>query len=195
MQKIGIMGGSFDPPHKAHLEISNAAFDFLSLDEIVFIPAFSAPLKPQPHFASFADRLKMLGLALQKFGRRHRVLEIERERGGVSYSIDTAAYLKEMFGGAKLFWIIGADQLRSLHKWREVERLSQIVEFAVFKRGEEPLAKNPNLPKNAKIIPAEFEPTDISSTQIRLAVKNGEDVSDFVDENVLNYIKDNKLYI
>ena len=195
MQKIGIMGGSFDPPHKAHLEISAAAFDFLGLDEIVFVPAFSAPLKPRPHFAGFEDRLEMLRLALEKFGRKHRVLEIERERGGMSYSIDTAEYLKKMFAGARLFWIIGADQLRSLHKWREIGRLSEIVEFAVFQRGAEPLAENPNLPKNTKISRVKFEPMDVSSTQIRLAVKNGEDVSDFVDENVLNYIKDNKLYI
>ncbi|MBR4597916.1 MAG: nicotinate (nicotinamide) nucleotide adenylyltransferase [Opitutales bacterium] len=195
MQKIGIMGGSFDPPHKAHLEISNAAFDFLDLDEIVFVPAFSAPLKPCPHFASFCHRLAMLKIALEKFGRKHRVLEIERERGGVSYSVDTAEYLRGVFPGARLFWIIGTDQLLSLHKWRDIERLSGIVEFAVLQRGGESLRENENLPKKTKIARVEFEPMEISSTQIRRALKNGESAADFVDENVLKYIKDNKLYI
>ena len=194
MLKIGIMGGSFDPPHKAHLEIANAACESLSLDEIFFIPAFSAPLKPNPHSASFGDRLEMLKIALGNFGRKFRILEIERERGGVSYSIDTVKFLRKKIKGARFFWIIGTDQLLSLHKWRNIEELANLVSFAVVKRGAEKM-ENPNLPECAKIEVVPFEPMEISSTCIREKLKNGNFENDFVDENVLNYIKEKKLYI
>ena len=194
MEKIGIMGGSFDPPHKAHLQIAEAALDFLKLDRIVFVPAFAAPLKPLPHSASFADRLAMLKLALKKFRKKWEICEIERERGGVSYSVDTAEFLAEKNPGARMFWIIGTDQLACLHKWREIERLSKIVEFAVLQRGGA-AAENENVAGFAKIARVPFEPADISSTQIRQMAKNGENVADFVDADVLNYIKENNLYI
>lgn len=194
MLRIGIMGGSFDPPHKAHLEIANAACGSLNLDEIFFIPAFSAPLKPNPHYAGFADRLEMLKIALKNFDKKFRILEIERERGGVSYSVDTVKFLRKKIKGAQFFWIIGADQLLSLHKWRGIEELAKLASFAAAKRGAEKM-ENPNLPKCARIEIVPFEPIEISSTDIRQNLKNGNFENDFVDENVLNYIKENKLYI
>lgn len=194
MLKIGIMGGSFDPPHKAHLEIANASCEALGLDEIFFIPAFSAPLKPNPHSAGFGDRLEMLKIALKKFGKKYRILEIERERGGVSYSVDTVKFLIEKIKNARFFWIIGTDQLLSLHKWYNIEELAKLASFAVAKRGDEKM-ENPDLPVYAKIEVVPFEPMEVSSTLIRENLKKGNFENDFVDENVLNYIKEKKLYI
>lgn len=194
MLKIGIMGGSFDPPHKAHLEIANAACEALGLDEIFFIPAFSAPLKPNPHIASFDDRLEMLKISLKKFGKKYRILEIEKERGGISYSVDTVKFLIEKIKDAQFFWIIGTDQLLSLHKWHNIEELARLASFAVAKRGNEKI-ENHNLPNYAKIEVVPFEPMEVSSTEIRENLKKGNFENDFVDENVLNYIKEKKLYI
>lgn len=194
MLKIGIMGGSFDPPHKAHLEIANAACEALGLDEIFFIPAFSAPLKPNPHIASFDDRLEMLKISLKKFGKKYRILEIEKERGGISYSVDTVKLLREKIKDARFFWIIGTDQLLSLHKWHNIEELATLASFAVAKRGNEKM-ENHNLPNYAKIEVVPFEPMEVSSTEIRENLKKGNFENDFVDENVLNYIKEKKLYI
>lgn len=194
MLKIGIMGGSFDPPHKAHLEIANAACEALGLYEIFFIPAFTAPLKPNPHIASFDDRLEMLKIALKKFGKKYRILEIEKERGGISYSVDTVKLLREKIKDARFFWIIGTDQLLSLHKWHNIEELATLASFAVAKRGNEKM-ENHNLPNYAKIEVVPFEPMEVSSTEIRENLKKGNFENDFVDENVLNYIKEKKLYI
>ncbi len=194
MLKIGIMGGSFDPPHKAHLEIANAACEALGLYEIFFIPAFTAPLKPNPHIASFDDRLEMLKIALKKFGKKYRILEIEKERGGISYSVDTVKLLREKIKDARFFWIIGTDQLLSLHKWHNIEELAKLASFAVAKRGNEKM-ENHNLPNYAKIEVVPFEPMEVSSTEIRENLKKGNFENDFVDENVLNYIKEKKLYI
>ena len=194
MLKIGIMGGSFDPPHKAHLEIANAACEALGLYEIFFIPAFTAPLKPNPHIASFDDRLEMLKIALKKFGKKYRILEIEKERGGISYSVDTVKLLRGKIKDAQFFWIIGTDQLLSLHKWHNIEELAKLASFAVAKRGNEKM-ENHNLPHYAKIEVVPFEPMEVSSTEIRENLKKGNFENDFVDENVLNYIKEKKLYI
>lgn len=194
MLKIGIMGGSFDPPHKAHLEIANAACEALGLDEIFFIPAFTAPLKPNPHIASFGDRLEMLKIALKKFGKKYRILEIEKDRGGISYSVDTVKFLIEKIKDAQFFWIIGTDQLLSLHKWHNIEELARLASFAVAKRGDEKM-ENHNLPNYVKIEIVPFEPMEVSSTEIRENLKKGNFENDFVDENVLNYIKEKKLYI
>lgn len=187
------MGGSFDPPHKAHLEIANVAYEYLGLDEIFFIPAFSAPLKPNPHIASFEDRLEMLKIALKKFCKNFRILEIEKERGGISYSIDTIKFLKDEFNEAQFFWIIGSDQFLSLHKWHKIDELANLVTFVVAKRGDG-VDVNPELPENVNLKFIPFAPMEISSTYIRKSLKEENFKNDFIDENVLNYIKENRIY-
>ena len=195
LSKVGIMGGSFDPPHLAHVKIAEAALRDLNLDGVFFIPANRAPLKGFEPRASFADRLNMLKLALENFKGRATILDLEQKRGGTSYSVDTAAYLIKEYPNTKFYWIIGADQVESLHKWKDIEKLSKMVEFACFGRPGYSLKINDNLPTSVKIHKIELEPVDVSSTQIRKMLALGAKKIEFLDEKVLNYTRENKLYI
>jgi nicotinate-nucleotide adenylyltransferase len=192
--KIGIMGASFDPPHKAHIAIASAAFEALDLDKIIFVPAFSAPLKQNPHHAPFEARLHMLELALENFPHPYEISQFEKEKGGVSYSIDTAAEISRKNPEAELYWIIGTDQLLQLHKWKDIETLGKIVSFAVFSRPGFAFNIPETLPSNMRISEIPFAPMGISSSQIRSSFKYPQMRLDLTDAKVLNYIKENKLY-
>lgn len=188
------MGGSFDPPHEAHLKIASAAFDSLGLDEIFFIPANVSPLKQISHASTFEDRLNMLNLALLNFKKASKVIDIENVRGGTSYSIDTAKSLKEIYPQVNFFWIIGADQLENLHRWKNISELSKLVEFACFERPNYKFLKNPSLPDSLIIHKIELDKIDVSSSEIRKSIKSGIKEIEFLDKKVFNYINKNKLY-
>lgn len=134
--RIGVFGGSFDPVHIGHLWIGEAAIESLDLDEIRWIPAAQSPLKPDGPVASDEHRLQMLRLALAG-SPRHIVDDREIRRGEISYSVDTIAELKGEFPEAEFVMIIGSDSLTSLRKWRQPERLLQLVVPAVVHRGGE----------------------------------------------------------
>lgn len=189
------MGGSFDPPHLAHIKIAQAAFDDLKLDEMLFIPAYLAPLKSMPHTADFASRAEMLKIALKKFKGNSQILDLESKRGGTSYSVDTARQLLKIYKNAKLYWIIGADQLENLHKWKDIAKLSDMVDFICFERPKYEFKANENLPANCVVKKLAMNAVDVSSSEIRDSLKKGVKKIDFLDENVLDYINKNKLYI
>lgn len=193
--KIGIMGGSFDPPHLAHIKIAQAAREALNLDEVFFIPANRAPLKGFEPRASFEHRLKMLKIALEAFSGAACVLDMERRRGGTSYSVDTARILAREYPNANFYWIIGADQVESLHKWKDIEELAELVEFACFERTGFSLKLNPNLSLIVRIHKIGAEPIGISSTKIRKMLAHGVKKIEYLDEKVLKYTRENKLYI
>lgn len=192
--KIGVMGASFDPPHKAHIAIAAAAADFLRLDSVIFVPAFCAPLKDHAHFANFEDRCKMLELALEGFAYPYEISRIEAQRGGLSYSVDTAAEIKKNNPQAELFWILGSDQVRQLHKWKDIKKLSEIVSFVCFKRTNYPFEKNEELPLSVKILQSPFEAQDVSSSKIRAELKNPQKHLDLMGAKVLDYIRKNNIY-
>ena len=192
--RIGIFGASFDPPHKAHIALAAAAYEALKLDSIVFVPAFSAPLKSAPHAAAFEDRLAMLQLALADFPHAFEISQTEKMRGGLSYSIDTAKEIAQANPAADIFWIIGADQLQQLHKWRDTEALAQLLTFAVFARAGLPLETSAELPQSLRIVKIPFDEINISSSQIRNELKNGQMCLDLPNAKVLDYIKASNLY-
>jgi len=132
-RRIGILGGSFDPPHLGHLAAAEAAREQLGLDVVHVIPAARAPLREEGPRASDADRILLLRLAFDPFSWA-LVDDREIRRGGVSYSIDTARELAAENPGAALFWILGADQLARLHLWRDARDLCGMVRFAVLAR-------------------------------------------------------------
>ncbi len=191
---IGILGGSFDPIHKAHLELARLAFAQCGLDKLVFIPAKQAPLKEQNVCASAEHRLNMLKFAIANLNFDCEIDTFEIKRDCVSYSIDTAKYLKEKYPNARLIWIIGSDHIGKLAKWKDVDELCQIVEFACAKRPNSPLRAD-DLPKNAKITFIKLAPLDISSTQIRNAILMKKNLESFLETDIINYINQNKLYI
>src|SRR3954463_15031647 len=136
---IGLYGGAFDPVHLGHVLVAQAAKEELELDRIFFIPAAHSPFKPQSHASPAADRLRLLRLALQGCTWAE-IDDQEIRRGGVSYSVDTVRDYLTRFPNATLFYLIGADNVATLPKWREANELAKLTEFVVIPRpGQQPM--------------------------------------------------------
>src|SRR5579862_331371 len=117
MKKIGLFGGSFDPVHLGHLLMAQAACEEAGLQRLFFVPAAQSPFKPGTTSAPATERLRLLRLALAGKSN-YEIDEQEIKRGGVSYTIDTVRDYAGRFPGAELFYLIGADHVPSLTKWR-----------------------------------------------------------------------------
>src|SRR5436309_14306216 len=126
MQRIGLFGGSFDPIHLGHLLVAQAAIEELVLERLYFIPAAQSPFKPENKPAPPAERLRLLRLALG--GKTNcEVDDQETKRGGVSYTIDTLRDYARRVPQAELFYLIGADNVATLPKWREAADLARLA--------------------------------------------------------------------
>src|SRR6266487_4623952 len=133
MQRIGLFGGSFNPVHLGHLLVAQAAREELQLCRLFFIPAAQSPFKPGIVLAPAEQRLRLLRLSLA--GRTDcQIDDQEIKRGGVSYSIDTVRDYVRRFPGAQLFYLVGADNVPHLPKWREAGELARLVEFVAIPR-------------------------------------------------------------
>lgn len=185
MKKIGIVGGSFDPVHKGHTAIAEAASRALSLDFVIFIPAACSPFK-EGTAASGEHRLNMLRLATS-----HRpdflVSDYEIKKGGKSYTYETAEYLRKLYPGDRLYFILGDEAFCDIKKWKNYDKLSALLEFAVVTR------------KNCKEAAGaahyiNMKPVDVSSSEIRKMLCEGKNCSHKLNEKVLSYIIKNNLY-
>lgn len=191
LQRVGLFGGSFDPVHCGHLLVAQAALEELRLSRLFFIPAAQSPFKPQSLPAPDADRLRLLRLALAG-QTRCEIDEQELQRGGTSFSIDTVRDYARRFPQAELFYLIGADHVPTLPKWREAGELARLVEFVVIPRpGQSPAAFPP--PFRGQEL-AGF-PLGVSSSQIRARVKAGLSVQGLVPEPVAEAIRNSGLYL
>ena len=189
-ERIGLFGGSFDPVHLGHLLVAHAALEELSLARLVFIPAAQSPFKPGTQPAPAALRLRMLRLALA--GRtRFDVDECELRRGGVSYTVDTVREIAARNPEAQLFWLIGADHVSTLPKWREAETLAGLVEFVVIPRPGEAAA---TLPAPYRLHQLKGWPLAVSSSGIRQRVASGLTVQHLVPGFVAEVIRSEQLY-
>jgi len=192
--KVGLFGGTFDPPHNGHLEIARAAIRVFSLNKLIFIPANISPTKTSEIHADPVHRLAMLKLTLQN-EPDCEISTIEIERGGISYSIDTIRAIKYQMGLERenLFFLVGADSLIEFHTWRQPEDILQEVQVVVARRPGFDLSqvKSEYLDKvlffDAPLIP-------FSSSDIRQIVKNGGRIDAFVPPAVAEYIRQNELY-
>ncbi|MGZ4961466.1 MAG: nicotinate (nicotinamide) nucleotide adenylyltransferase [Limisphaerales bacterium] len=188
---IGLFGGSFDPVHLGHLLVAQAAREELELDRIFFIPAAHSPFKAQSHASPANDRLRLLRLALQGCAWAE-VDDQEIRRGGVSYSIDTVRDYLQRFPKVTLFYLIGADNVATLPKWREANELARLTEFVVIPRpGQQPMD-----------LPAPFHgktlrgfPLAVSSSEIRERVRKGLPIRNLVSPVVDEAIKKSGMYL
>jgi len=191
MARIALFGGSFDPVHLGHLLVAQAAREELDLARLFFIPAAQSPFKPESAPTPASERLRLLRLALE--GKTWcEIDEQEIERSGVSYTIDTLRDYAVRFPQAQLFYLIGADHLAQLPKWRAAEELARLVEFVVIPRPGQLEAP----------VPAPFRgrwlagfPFGVSSSQIRARVKAGRPVDHLVPGLVAEAIRNNRLYL
>jgi len=192
--RIGLLGGSFDPVHRAHLTLANTALVELKLDQVQLIPA-GQPWQRPPLGASTTDRLNMTRLAVgQQAGLF--VNSVEIDRNGPTYTIETLESLPE---GPDYFWILGADQLANFCTWRRWPEIVSRVQLVVAQRPGSELIIPPELAiwlntNNKRLIHLPFEPLDISANEIRQRIARGESTADFLPEAVGQYITARGLY-
>ena len=190
--KLGLFGGSFDPVHVGHLLVAQAACEELALSRIFFVLAAQSPFKPENKPAPANLRAAMLRLALA--GKpNYEVDEQEIKRGGVSYTIDTVRDYVRRFPSAEIFYLIGADNVPTLPKWREADELAKLVEFVVVPRPGEAVAGD--LPPQFRLRILKGFPLALSSSQIRERVKAGLPVDNLVPAAVAEAIRNNRLYM
>lgn len=190
-QRLGLFGGSFNPVHLGHLLVAQAAREELRLDRVFFIPAAQSPFKPDTELASAAERLRLLRLALA--GKTWcEVDDREVRRGGVSYSIDTVREFAVRFPGAELFYLIGADHVALLPKWRDALELDRLTRFVAIPRPGAPLVPFPDPFRGESL---QGFPTSVSASEIRARVLAGLPIDWLVPPAVAEAIRNNQLYL
>jgi len=191
VRRIGLFGGTFDPPQLAHSALARSARDALPLDEVRWIPT-GQPWQKTHTISDARHREAMVKLAIA--GERAFVLErCELERAGTSYSLQTVHELRQRELDASWFLLIGADQYNNLHTWRGWQELLGLVTLAVAERpgvAMRPDAQVARLPHRSVPLP----PMDISATDIRARVARGDSISGLVSDAVASYIAQHHLY-
>lgn len=199
MSKIGIMGGTFNPIHNAHLEIAGAALQFADLDRVLFIPSGCSYLKDPEEIASRQDRLNMVELAVRPYPE-FAVSRIEIDRPGNTYTYLTLQELREKNPEDKLYWIMGADNLYGIEYWLKPEKIFQNCAVIVMVRDDKGITrlqeKKAQLREKfaAEIIILPMEKISLSSTMIRERVTRRRSIQDLVPEEVYRYIREHNLY-
>jgi len=193
--KTGVLGGTFDPPHIGHLAVAEAAIQHLGLDEVLFVPANRSPFKRTRPQTQARQRVEMLELLLQ--GRpQMAVCDIEVERGGVSYTVETLADLT--FARPGEYWLLlGSDALLGFRQWKNPEKIVRYARIGVvprdFRPREELLALlPPEIAERVDFIP--MEPVPISSTELRERAANGLSLQPWVPAELQRYIREHRLY-
>jgi nicotinate-nucleotide adenylyltransferase len=210
---IGLMGGTFNPVHLGHLRIAEEARELCFLDRVLFIPAGDPPHKPLAGEVSFARRCEMVRLAIAG-NPTFELSDVEGQRGGKSYSVDTLAYFHTQRPDDRLFFIIGSDSFLEIGLWHRYAEIFRMCSLIVVERPGRPVAEP--LEALPVAIRGEFSytkplrilrhssgqcvhilagrPLDISSTVIRSLAAAGRSISHLVPSAVEAYIKSQRIY-
>lgn len=188
--KIGVLGGSFDPVHCAHLEIASQSVSEFGLDFVIFVPAYLPPHKAKLK-ASDMHRYNMLSLAVCD-RKKFIIDDFELHSKRTVYSYETLDYLNKKYAGNKIKLIIGSDSFNQLSSWKKPKYIAEHYGFIVIQRPENKPDVKSTYYKYSDI--SKFTAHDISSTEVReILIKNG-NIKDKLPEKVLDYIKKNELY-
>ena len=197
MARIGILGGTFSPPHVGHLACAQAALSQLGLDRVLLIPVARPPHKEALEDPGPEHRLAMCRLAAAGH-ERIGVSDLEIERGGPSYTVDTLLALHQASPQDELTFVAGGDMAASLPSWREPEEVLRLARFAVAEREgagraevERALA---GLKGRDRVVFFDMPPVDVSSSAIRSGIAAGRPVRDLVPDAVARYIHEHGLY-
>lgn len=199
MADIGILGGTFDPPHFGHLRLASLFKEALKLDRILIMPSCIPPHKSDKGTSS-ADRLEMCRLAAEEADFLE-VCDIELRRGGKSYTVDTMRHLTYQHPKDNFFFLMGGDMFLCFDKWRCYEEIFNLCTICAISREAEHSAQELTAfakklfgeeYKKVKIL--KTEPMEVSSTEVRGALAHGDDISSLVPEKVRQYISERGLY-
>lgn len=188
--KVGILGGTFDPIHVAHLWMAEAARDALGLDRVWLVPASRPPHKPDREGASYDDRVAMVRLAVEGAPGLD-VSEIERDDSQPSYTAETLRRFRVALPRAAFWLILGADSLRDLPEWREPDEILRLARLAVLPR---PGTDWPASPPGADVFRLPGPLLDVSSTELRARLRAGRSVRYLVPESARRWIERRGLY-
>ncbi|SDI34845.1 nicotinate-nucleotide adenylyltransferase [Natribacillus halophilus] len=189
-RKIGILGGTFDPPHLAHLLIAQESMDACQLDEVWFIPTSTPPHKQNEDMATADDRVEMTRLAIAD-KVTFQLCTLELNRKGPSYTLDTIDILQQKYPGYEFYFIVGGDMAASLHTWNKIDELRKRLTFVVTSRPHYSL----ETPFEDELVKVDVPEMEISSSDIRERVHKQESIRYLVPEAVRAYIEENRLYV
>ena len=189
--KTGIFGGSFDPPHTAHIQIALMAKEKFCLDRIIMIPTGQPPHKETA--GALHHRYNMCKMLADKYG--FEISDYEINKKTYCYSFETLEYFKTIYPEDDIYFIIGGDSMKNFSKWKNPKRILELCSLVVASRddGTTEAAREAEKEYNTKIYLLENENIDVSSTQIRNII-NGDGDAKGIEPEILNYITENTLY-
>ena len=191
--RLAVFGGSFDPPHVGHLLAAGDAADHLALDRVVFVPAATQPLKAGRVTASAQDRLAMVRLLVEG-DSRFEVSDVEVNRAGLSFTVDTLTHFAGQFPSDELFLLLGKDVLGTFDQWKEPNRVVALARPVLLVRGDDRADQLPAGMRGTQVTQLATRRVDISSTEIRERVRSGRSIRGFVTDGVAAYIARAGLY-
>ena len=197
-ERIGILGGTFDPPHVGHLWLATLAADERGLSQVLLVPAANPPHKRGRSISHAADRVLMTRLATANDARLDVSL-VELQREGPSYTVDTLVELTARHPGAELYLVMASDSLAAIDRWREPNRLLELASWAVGPRPGTPFPTRASLTKRhgraaSRIHLLGGPALDISASEIRRRVAGGRSIRYLVPRAVEDLILDRRLY-
>jgi len=195
--RLGILGGTFDPPHFGHLRLAEAALTQLQLDQVLFTPVGVQPLKQEEQSSTPEHRARMVELAIAD-DPRFALSRADLDRPGPHYTVDLLAIIQQQYPAAALWFIMGEDSLSDLPRWHDPARIIQLARLAVLRRpGYEP--DWPTLDRALPNLRACIDWIDhaeiaISASDIRQRVQHGLSITSFVPASVIDYLMAQQLY-
>ncbi|MDR0401878.1 MAG: nicotinate (nicotinamide) nucleotide adenylyltransferase [Endomicrobium sp.] len=190
---IAIFGGSFDPVHKSHIQIANLALNFLNLNKLIFVIAYTPPHKIV-QYASIEDRISMLKLATYNMNKVD-ISNYEAHKKMVVYSYQTLDYFRSLYQSSDIYMVIGSDSLINLFTWKNIDYIAANYKFIVVKRINVDVDNDSVNKYLSSCVFINEEIENISSTKIRELIKiNYSMAIPFLDTRVYNYIVEKRLY-
>jgi len=208
MKKIGVLGGTFNPVHKGHEITATLFYDRFELDKLLIIPANIPPHKENDNDVSPSDRYKMCEICFGKYKSRYNIeiSDIEIKKDGVSYTIDTVKALREIYPDETnaLYFLVGSDMFLYIEQWQKYRELLEMCVFTVAFRNHDESDREEVLKLRESLISQGYKiellqnnAIEISSTRLRTQIKdkNFTGLTDYLDDKVLEYIKEKKIYV
>lgn len=187
--RLGVLGGTFDPPQNGHIAVAQAVFERFDLDHILFVPAGDPWQKSEE--ASAGQRLDMVRLAISDCDH-FSVSSVDIDRPGPTYTVDTLHDLSALYPDAHLFFIVGDEAFAGIQTWKNFEELGNLATFVVVSRHGTQLEIPAKLSPSVNLL--EISVLPISSTLCRERIANGQSVDGLVPDKVAEYIDQHQLY-